>query len=120
MYPSLLISAALFTWTIGSFSHTQIDAGMMTAFNRVKSGSCCAHCSHTQVNARSERWRGCLIESKNLSEWKSKVGLETSNLGETNGGGLFAETLTTKVNAVFANDTGLVGAQTAEGIWERI
>ena len=37
-----------------------------------------------------------------------------SNLGEADGGGLFTETLTAEVETVFANDTSLVSAQTAE------
>lgn len=41
-------------------------------------------------------------------------GLEKSNLGETDGCGLFTETLTTEIKTVFTDDTSLVGAQTAE------
>ena len=37
-----------------------------------------------------------------------------TNLAETDGGGLFTETLTTEVKAVFSDETSLVGAQTAE------
>lgn len=43
---------------------------------------------------------------------KGKEGEET-NLGETNVCGLFTETLTTDVEAVFADQTGLVGAHAA-------
>ena len=57
------------------------------------------------------RW---LIESKGLSELEKQGEQEASNLGETDGGGLFAETLTAEVEAVFANYTSLVGAQTTE------
>lgn len=37
-----------------------------------------------------------------------------ANLAETDGGGLFTETLTAEVKAVFADETSLVGTQTAE------
>jgi len=37
----------------------------------------------------------------------------SSSLGETDGGGLFAETLTAEVDTVFTNDASLVGAQAA-------
>ena len=37
-----------------------------------------------------------------------------TNLAKTNGGGLFTETLAAEVKAVFADETSLVGAQTAE------
>lgn len=35
-----------------------------------------------------------------------------TNLAETDGGGLFTETLTTEVKAVFTDNTSLVGTQT--------
>jgi len=38
----------------------------------------------------------------------------STNLGETDGGGLFTETLTAEVKAVFADETSLVGTETAE------
>jgi len=38
-----------------------------------------------------------------------------TNFAETDGGGLFTETLAAEVKTVFADETSLVGAQTAEG-----
>ena len=45
---------------------------------------------------------------------KERYTRSLANLGETDGGGLFTKTLTAEVKAVFADDTSLVGAQTAE------
>ena len=71
------------------------------------------------------RWRDedgvypwCLIESKHWSEDEKKGESEASDLGETNGGGLFTETLTAEVKTVFANNASLVRTQATGSIKE--
>jgi len=74
---------------------------------------------HEVMQSWSDEGGVCLrgfIESK--SRWHQSR-KETGNTGwtylaETDGGGLFTETLAAEVETVFADETSLVGAQTAE------
>lgn len=62
------------------------------------------HISHTHKHANSP--------VLNIG-WRQRVLAWRTHLNETNGSRLFTETLTTQVEAVFANKTSLMGTEAA-------
>ena len=85
----------------------------------LKNGTCYAYCGHTRGDAKlgvMEVVSICgvspSLEVDGVRTGKYRKTLGWTNLCETDGGGLFTETLTAEIKTVFADDASLVGTQT--------